>query len=51
MMLAKARHKVSADLLAADFAREDYFAHADPETLDELQHFEGSQDEQDTVDG
>ena len=33
--------KASADLLAAGFARVDYFALADAMTLEELQHFDG----------
>jgi pantoate--beta-alanine ligase len=33
--------KASADILAAGFARVDYFALADAVTLEELQHFDG----------
>jgi pantoate--beta-alanine ligase len=33
--------KATADILAAGFARVDYFALADAETLEELQHFDG----------
>ena len=40
--VAQALAKASADILAAGFARVDYFALADAVTLEELQHFDGS---------
>ncbi|MFM2236167.1 MAG: hypothetical protein RL209_201 [Pseudomonadota bacterium] len=39
--VAQTLAKASADILAAGFARVDYFALADAVTLDELQHFDG----------
>jgi pantoate--beta-alanine ligase len=40
--VAQTLAKASADILAAGFARVDYFALADAVTLEELQHFDGS---------
>lgn len=39
--VARTLAAAKADILAAGFARVDYFALADAETLEELQHFEG----------
>jgi pantoate--beta-alanine ligase len=40
--VAQALATATADILAAGFARVDYFALADAVTLEELQHFDGS---------